>query len=104
MRLHQNVERRLAELRVETGARRESLRVLEEQLAYQLQVAEEAAGRAVVASTPLADRERREAEDDARRVRRQRDETRAQIDELLAEQDQLLERLFAQSNQGEVHS
>jgi glutathione S-transferase len=92
-----NVEKRLAEVRGESVALRESLRVLEEQVAYQQGLAEDAETRAVVASTPLADRARREAADDAHRTRRQRDETASRLTELMSEQDMLLERLFAES-------
>lgn len=95
--MRSNVEKRLAEVRAESVALRESLRVLEEQVAYQQGLAEDAETRAVVASTALADRARREAADDAHRTRRQRDETAARLTDLLAEQDVLLERLFAES-------
>jgi flagellar biosynthesis chaperone FliJ len=49
-----------------------------------------------VSATPLADRERRQAADDLRRVRRERDETAGRIAELLVEQDALLDRLAAE--------
>jgi len=94
--MRSNLEKRLAEVRAESVALRESLRVLDEQLAYQQTLAEDAETRAVVASTPLADRARREAADDAHRTRRQREETASRLADLLAEQDTLLERLFAE--------
>lgn len=95
VRLQGNVQRRLAEIRDEVRRLRESVRVLDEQVAYQEGVVDEASTRAVVAGTPLADRERRGAEEDLRRLRRQRDETVARVDELTAEQDRLLDRLAA---------
>ncbi|HVL99428.1 MAG TPA: hypothetical protein VM324_09085 [Egibacteraceae bacterium] len=93
MRLHGNVQKRLAEARAEILRLRETLRVLDEQVAYQQGVADDATTRATVAGTPLADRERREAVEDLRRLKRQRGETAARIDELTSEQDALLDRL-----------
>jgi hypothetical protein len=90
------VSKRLADVRDEVRRLREALAVLEEQVAHVSDVAEDAATRAVVSSTPLADRERRQAEDDLRRVRRERDETAARIQALLAEQDSLLDRMAAE--------
>jgi predicted nucleic acid-binding Zn-ribbon protein len=93
VRLRGNVSKRLAEVRDEVRRARETLRVLEEQLRYADEVADEAVTRALVASTPIADRERKEAQDDLRRVRRQRDDVAARIEALLAEQDSLLDRI-----------
>lgn len=93
MRLHSNVEKRLTEVRDEVRRLRETLRVLDEQLVYQQGVADDATTRATVAGTPLADRERREAVEDLRRLKRHRDESAARVDELMSEQDTLLERL-----------
>lgn len=93
MRLRGNVQKRLADVREESRRLRERVRVLDEQVAYVREVADEATTRALVSATPLADRERRHAEDDLRRVRRERDEVAARIEELLAEQDALLDRL-----------
>ncbi|HVM14367.1 MAG TPA: hypothetical protein VM287_08560 [Egibacteraceae bacterium] len=94
MRLHGNVEKRLTEVGEDVRRLRETLRVLDEQVAYQQGVADDATTRAAVAGTPLADRERREAVEDHRRLKRHRDETAARIDELTAEQDALLDRLL----------
>lgn len=93
VRLQGNVQKRLAEARDEVRRLREALRVLDEQVAYQQGVADDALTRATVAGTPLADRERRDAAEDLRRLRRQRDETARRIEELTAEQDALLDRL-----------
>ncbi|HEY8341237.1 MAG TPA: hypothetical protein VIK95_15310 [Egibacteraceae bacterium] len=97
MRLHQNLQRRLTDVRAEITRQREALRILDEQIAYQADVAADAETRALVAGTPLADRERRTAADDLRRVQRQRDEVAARVSELLREQDDLLERLLRRS-------
>lgn len=93
MRLRKNPHRRLSELRHETERLRERLAVLDEQLAFQRGVADEAVTDAVVADTPLADREQRAANEDARRTRRERQETAERLEKLTAEQDELLERL-----------
>jgi hypothetical protein len=95
VRARGNVAKRLGDVRGEVRRLRDELRVLEEQLAYVAGLADEAAVRAVVSSTPLADRERRQVEDDLRRIRRERDETATRVDALLAEQDELLDRLAA---------
>jgi len=97
VRLHQNLQRRLTDVRAEITRQREALRILDEQIAYQADVAADAETRALVAGTPLADRERRTAADDLRRVQRQRDEVAARVSELLREQDDLLERLLRRS-------
>jgi hypothetical protein len=69
-------------------------RVLVEQVAYLDELAADAETRKLVAQTPLADREWREARTDLDRHTALLDETRREAAELLAEQDRLLERLF----------
>jgi hypothetical protein len=96
VRLRGNVGKRLADVRDEVRRLREALGILDEQLAHVADVADDAETRAVVSATPLADRERRQAADDLRRVRRERDETAGRIAELLVEQDALLDRLAAE--------
>lgn len=73
---------------------RASVRVLEEQVLYLEGVADEAETRKIVAQTPLADREWREAKTDHERHRRLLHEGRAEIDELQGELDRLLDRLL----------
>jgi hypothetical protein len=68
--------------------------VLVEQVAYLDEVAADAETRKLVAQTPLADREWREARTDLDRHTALLDEARREVAELLAEQDRLLERLF----------
>lgn len=99
MRLHSKPQQRLTEVRAEVTALREGLRVLDEQLAYQRGVADDAGVDAVVQG-PLAERERRRADDDVRRTRRERDDTAERIAALTAEQDALLERLLDDAASG----
>lgn len=96
MRRYGNLQRRLTEVRDEFARLRESLRILDEQVAFQQGVADEAETRAVVAETPLADREHREAQGDLARLKQQREEAAKAIAALAAEQDDLLERLHEQ--------
>ena len=95
--LRGNLEKRLDDIRQEMMRAREAVRILDEQVAYQEGIADAAQTTAVVAETPLAHRERREADDDLRRLRRQRDSARQQIAALLAEQDDVLDRLLEQA-------
>ena len=73
---------------------REELRIVEEQLLFQMDVLEEAKTRMLVSETPLADREFRVARDDHERLVRQRDDFQTEIAELQAEQDRLLDRML----------
>jgi hypothetical protein len=91
-----NTSDRLAALSGEIAEEQTQLRILEEQVAFQQEVAEDARIRALVSETPLADREAREAADDLRRMIRSRDDALERIAALRAEQDALLERMFAE--------
>lgn len=99
MRLHSNPQKRLTDVRSQVTALREGLRVLDEQIAYQQGVADDAAVDAVVQG-PLAAREQRAADGDVQRTRRERDRTAARLAGLIAEQDSLLERLLDEAGQG----
>ena len=96
--LRGNLQKRLEDARSEIVRAREALRILDEQVAYQQGVADEAETAAVVAETPLAHRERREADGDLRRLTAQRDELRHRIATLVAEQDELLDQLLEQGS------
>jgi hypothetical protein len=85
-----NLTRRLTAISAEVAGLRSELAVLVEQEAFQRDVMEEARVRALVAETPLADRELREAEDDLRRIERVRGEAGMRIEALRVEQDRLL--------------
>ena len=91
-----NTSDRLSALSTEIAEEQTQLRILEEQVVFQQEVAEEARIRALVSETPLADREQREASDDLARLTRSRDEAAARVAELRAQQDALLERMFAE--------
>ena len=88
------IQRTLSELGDRLSKARESLRIVEEQLLFQMDVLEEAKTRMLVAETPLADREFRIARDDYERLARQRDEISTEITELKTEQDRLLDRMI----------
>ena len=96
--LRGNLTKRLEDVRTELQRGREAVRVLDEQIAFQQGVAGEAETNAVVAETPLAHRERREADGDLQRLRRQREELHAKVLALVAEQDELLDRMFEQGS------
>jgi hypothetical protein len=89
-----NVHQRLTVLSGEIAEAQTQLRILDEQLEFVEQVAEDARIRALVSETPLADREYREAREDLERMRRSHAEAAAHVDALRAEQDRLLERLL----------
>lgn len=88
------IEKSLVDLGDRLAKAREELRIVEEQLLYQMDVLEEAKTRMLVAETPLADREFRIARDDHERLVRQRDEMTASVVELQSEQDRLLDRML----------
>jgi hypothetical protein len=94
------LEQRLANLSDRLQKARRDLQISEEQLAFQIDVADDAQTRMLVAGTPLADREAREARDDLERLRRQRDDARSSVDDLVREQDRLLDRLAGKLSTG----
>jgi hypothetical protein len=85
------LERRLTDLTARMRALREELGVADEQLAALAETAEEAQLRALVSETPLADRESEEA------MARHRAEVLGRLGELERAQDDLLDRLLAES-------
>jgi hypothetical protein len=84
-----DVSERLKRLRVE-------LRVTEEQLAFLEGEAEDTRLRALLAETPLADAEARDARGHADALCRHRDALARQIGDLGREQDTLLDRMAAE--------
>ena len=69
-------------------------RILDEQIDFQADVADDARLRSIVSETPLADRDAREAGGDLERMRRVRADLASKIDAVRAEQDRLLERML----------
>ncbi len=91
------VERKLSEAGERLRQLRAELGVVEEQLAFLADAADDARMRAMVSETPMADREHREAQKHADAMSRHRGQLVTQIAELQKSQDELLERLFNES-------
>jgi hypothetical protein len=89
------LERRLSEISERLKRLRGELAVVDEQLAFFADAADEARLRALVAETPLADRENHEAQKHADAMARERASIVASIQELERSQDELLDRLVA---------
>jgi len=90
------VERKLSEAGDRLRQLRAELGVVEEQLAFLADAADDARLRAMVSETPMSDREHREAQKHADAMSRHRAQLVTQIAELQKSQDELLERLFAE--------
>lgn len=89
-----NIQKSLAEIGDRLNKAKNDLRIVEEQVLFQMDVMEDAKTRALVSETPLADREYRVARDDHDRLARQREEAQRAIIELQKEQDRLLDRML----------
>ncbi len=90
------LQRRLVDVSERLKRARADLAVSEEQLAFFEQEAEDSRLRALVAETPLADVEAREAQRHADAQSRHRDELRRTVAELEREQDHLLDGISAE--------
>lgn len=90
------VERKLSEAAERLRQLRTELGVVDEQLAFLTDAADDARLRAMVSETPMADKEHREAQKHADAMTRHRSQLVTQIGELEKAQDELLERLFAE--------
>lgn len=90
------VERRLVEVGERLKALRGELAVIDEQLAFFADAADEARLRALVSETPLADREHREAQKHADAMARSRADLVDAIAGLERSQDELLDRLVSE--------
>lgn len=90
------VERKLSEASERLKGLRVELRVVDEQLAFLADAADDARLRALVSETPMADREHREAQKHADAMTRHRSQLVAQVTELERSQDELLDRLVAE--------
>jgi len=90
------LQRRLVDVSDRLKRMRVELTVTEEQLVFLEDAAEDARLRALVAETPLADVEARDARRQTDALARHRDELRANVAELEREQDSLLDRISAE--------
>lgn len=90
-----DIRKSLSQLGDRITRAREDLRIVEEQLLFQMDVLEEAKTRMLVAETPLADREFRIAREDHDRLVAERARVSQEIEELQREQDRLLDRMLA---------
>lgn len=88
------VRERLTRIQDELRRVRATERVLADQVAHLDDVAADAETRKIVAQTPLADREWRDARTDLDRHRALLEDARREIDDRLRERDRLLDRLF----------
>ena len=90
------LERRLVDVSERLKRMRAELDITDEQLAVLEQEAEDVRLRALVAETPLADVEARDARRHADALGRHRDTIRTTVRELEQEQDRLLDRISAE--------
>lgn len=87
------VEKRLSQSADRLKRLRTELKVVDEQLLFLAEAADEARLRALVSETPLADKEHRDAQKHADAMNRRRAEIVSCIQELERAQDELLDRL-----------
>jgi hypothetical protein len=91
------VERRISAVAERLKALRAELAVLDEQLVFFRDAADEARLKALVSETPLTDREHQEAQRHADAMARAREGLVASIAQLERSQDELLDRLLAEA-------
>jgi hypothetical protein len=91
------VERRLTEVGARLKQLREELAVSDEQLGFLAEAADDARLRALVSETPLSDREHQDAQRHADAMQRHRADVLEQIGRLEQTQDDLLDRLMAET-------
>jgi hypothetical protein len=92
------LQRRLVDVSERLKRIRAELAVTEEQVLFLEEEAERQRLRALVAETPIADVEARDARRHADLLAQHRDSLRATVRELMGEQDLLLDRISAQSS------
>ena len=92
------VEKRLSQSAERLKQLRAELSVVDEQLLFLSESADEARLRALVSETPLADREHRDAQKHADAMSRRRAELLTSIQELERTQDELLDRLASEAS------
>lgn len=92
-----SVERRLRQVAGRLRELREELGVSDEQLTHLADAADDARLRALVSETPVAGEDHRQAERHAEAMRRHRAKVLEEISRLERSQDELLDRLVAES-------
>src|SRR5438270_1074874 len=92
------LERRISEVSERLKRLRAELSVVDEQLAFFADAADEARLRALVSETPLADREHHDAQKHADAMAKERAKVIASIAELERAQDELLDNLVAETH------
>ena len=90
------VERRLSDVSARLKRQRAELQVIDEQLLFLADAADETRLRSLVSETPLADREHHDAQKHADAMARQREKVVASIAELERAQDELLDKLVSE--------
>lgn len=91
--LRSNVERRLKDVSKRLASLRDDLRIADEQLMQLADEAEDARLRALVSETPLAEREHKNAERHAQKMRSHREGVQSKIARLEVQQDELLDKM-----------
>jgi uncharacterized coiled-coil DUF342 family protein len=91
------VERRLSDVSARLKRLRADLQVIDEQMLFFADAADETRLRALVSETPLADREHHDAQKHADAMARERANVIASIVELEKSQDELLDKLVAET-------
>ena len=86
-----DIQKSLAAIGDRIAKARADLKIVEEQVLFQMDVVEETNTRMVVSETPLADREYRIAREDLNRLEKERERVTEEIAELQREQDRLLD-------------
>ena len=92
------LEKRLSQAADRLKHLRAELKVVDEQLVFLTEAADEARLRALVSETPLADQEHREAQKHAEAMNRHRAQLASSIAELERAQDELLDRLVQETS------
>ena len=90
-----DLQKALSQLGDRITKARDDLRIVEEQILFQMDVVEDTKTRMIVSETPLSEREHRIASDDYQRMQKERDRVIAEIAELQSEQDRLLDLMLA---------
>jgi predicted nucleic acid-binding Zn-ribbon protein len=89
-----DIAQRLRALSTEIATLQTEIGILEEQIAFQTEIADDARIRALVSETPIADRDAQVASGDLARIMRSRADALKRLEQLRADQDGLLERML----------